>query len=105
MLALGPISAVLEGVKYCRNGGDVYEQIRLARQPPVHSWNIRAFALSATYRKRDEDILWSRFVGKVGRDIAYDLALLDDGIVVVGWTSSQKAPYDQNVMIVKLSKN
>ncbi|HBT38941.1 MAG: hypothetical protein H5T93_02000 [Pseudothermotoga sp.] len=63
------------------------------------------FFVSATYRERDEDVLWSRFVGKTGRDIAYDLALLDDGIVIVGWTSSQRIPYDQNVMMVKLSKN
>ncbi|MBC7123662.1 MAG: hypothetical protein H5T94_10595, partial [Pseudothermotoga sp.] len=64
-----------------------------------------AFLVSATYRKRDEDVLWSRFVGKTGRDIAYDLARVDDGIVIVGWTSSRKIPSDQNVMMLKLSKS
>jgi len=105
MLALRPISAVLEGVKHCRNGGMFMNRSSWLVNLLFIAGIFVAFALSATYRKRDEDILWSRFVGKVGRDIAYDLALLDDGIVVVGWTSSQKAPYDQNVMIVKLSKN
>jgi hypothetical protein len=70
MLALRPISAVLEGVKYCRNGGMFMNRSSWLVNLLFIAGIFVAFALSATYRKRDEDILWSRFVGKVGRDIA-----------------------------------
>ncbi len=105
MLALRPISAVLEGVKYCRNGGMFMNRSGWLVNLLFIAGIFAAFLVSATYRDRDEDVLWSRFVGKTGRDIAYDLALLDDGIVIVGWTSSQRIASDQNVMMAKLSKN
>jgi len=105
MLALRLISVVLEGVKYCRNGGRFMNRSGWLVNLLFIAGIFAAFLVSATYRKRDEDVLWSRFVGKTGRDIAYDLAHVDDGIVIVGWTSSRKIPSDQNVMMVKLSKS
>lgn len=63
-----------------------------------------AFMVSSSSNDQKDDVLWARFVGRSGRDIAYDVALLDDGIVMVGWTSSVQNSSDQNIMIVKLSK-
>lgn len=62
------------------------------------------FVASGSLREREDEIVWSRFVGTTNRDIAYDLALLNDGIVMVGWTSTRNTS-DQNVMIVKFSKD
>ncbi|MEN3008726.1 hypothetical protein [Pseudothermotoga sp.] len=66
---------------------------------------VIAVFFSSSYNESDRDVVWTKFLGKMGRDIAYDLTMLDDGIVVVGWTTSSNGTGDQNAMIVKMAKD
>ncbi|MGJ8455642.1 hypothetical protein ACSFC1_10090 [Pseudothermotoga sp. U03pept] len=51
---------------------------------------------------RTNNVQWVGFIGKTSRDIAYNLAVLKDGIITAGWSSSSNG--DQNALLVKLSK-
>lgn len=81
------------------------ERFRLAREFILGCGFSSSCFFSSSYFESDKDIVWTRFLGKIGRDVSYDLAVFDDGVVVVGWTTSSRNFGDQNVVIVKLSKD
>ncbi|HEY8543037.1 MAG TPA: hypothetical protein VIL29_11675, partial [Pseudothermotoga sp.] len=66
---------------------------------------LMIFAIPYERSTKKDSIQWLGFIGKISRDIAYNMTVLSDGIVVVGWTSSLKEYGDQNVLVVKLSKD
>ncbi len=52
------------------------------------------------------NIVWQKLIGKISRDIAYGIAVLNNKtIAVAGWTGSKSNPDDQNVFLIRLDKN
>ncbi|WP_041083797.1 hypothetical protein [Thermotoga profunda] len=66
---------------------------------------LMIFAIPYERSTKKDSIQWLGFIGKISRDIAYNMTVLSDGIVVVGWTSSLKEYGDQNALVIKLSKD
>lgn len=60
--------------------------------------------VSPLTRQSREDIEWLKFIGRTSRDIAYDIARLNDGsFVIAGWTGS-KENFDQDVLLLGMDK-
>ncbi len=66
---------------------------------------LMVFAIPYERSTRRNNVQWLTFIGKISRDIAYNMSLTDDGIIIVGWTGATKEHSDQNALIVKLSKD
>lgn len=66
---------------------------------------LMIFAIPYERSTRKDSIQWLGFIGKISRDIAYNMTMVSDGIVVVGWTSSTREYGDQDALVVKLSKD
>jgi len=66
---------------------------------------IMIFGIPYQRAFRKDNIQWLGFIGKISRDIAYNMAVTKGEIVIVGWTGSTKEHDDQNALIVKLSKD
>lgn len=66
---------------------------------------LMIFAIPYERSTRKDSIQWLGFIGKISRDIAYNMTMVSDGIVVVGWTSSTREYGDQDALVVKVSKD